>query len=107
MSQLVPDSYTGKRNESGASMKRDDGGSAFPEIETGTQWCGERQGYFDHTYSYGGMTLRDYLAAKALPACYAQVCDHCEQQGWPEDWRAGVASDAYRMADEMLKARKA
>ena len=57
----------------------------------------------------GGMTLRDYFAAKAMQGLLSD--------GWCSDLRndhygenAGnrtVATDAYRMADAMLKAREA
>jgi hypothetical protein len=50
----------------------------------------------------GGMTLRDYFAAKALQIHLYQ-CD-CFPD---EDWRMGVALDSYKMADAMLKAREA
>jgi hypothetical protein len=49
-----------------------------------------------------GMTLRDYFAAKAMQVVYYQ-CD-----AFPDtDWRDGVAMEAYKMADAMLKAREA
>ena len=50
-------------------------------------------------------TLRDQFAAKAMPACYAEYCTHANAQGYDEDWKVGVALDAYAMADAMLKAR--
>ena len=53
-----------------------------------------------------GMTLRDYFAAKAMPACYAEYCTHANIQGFDEGWNMGVALDAYAMADAMLKARE-
>ncbi len=65
------------------------GGPAFPHIDSlmgGFEAC---------------MTLRDYFAAKALPACLAN-CDEFPD----ENWRIGVAMDAYAMADAMLAARK-
>jgi len=52
-----------------------------------------------------GMSLRDYFAAKAMPACYAEYCAHANLQGYDEDWKMGVALDAYAMADAMIKAR--
>ena len=54
-----------------------------------------------------GMTLRDYFAAKAMTACYAEYCAHANVQGYEEDWKMGVALDSYAMADAMLKAREA
>jgi len=47
-----------------------------------------------------GMTLRDYFAAHILPEIYSQLHE------FPEDWRLGLAKDAYKMADAMLKARE-
>ena len=78
--------------------KENNGGPAFPNIPDG---AGDRWADWDM-----GMTLRDYMAAKAL-------------QGWlasyPDDNRhpviAGnadeVALNAYQMADAMLRAREA
>ncbi len=66
------------------------GGPAFPRpFSGGTQYAQE------------GMTLRDYFAAKAMQIVLYQ-CDF-----FPDtDWRDGVAMDAYKMADAMLKARE-
>ena len=47
----------------------------------------------------GGMTLRDYFAAKALVTRGFKVR--------PYDETDEVAKDCYRMADAMLKARQA
>ena len=45
-----------------------------------------------------GMTLRDYMAAKAMQGMMAEVHDpNCEY----------IAQTAYKMADAMLKAREA
>ena len=55
---------------------------------------------------FAGMTLRDYFAAKAMPACYAEYCTHANIQGFDEGWKMGVALDAYATADAMLKARE-
>ncbi len=56
---------------------------------------------------FAGMTLRDYFAARAMTACYAEYCAHANVQGYEEDWKMGVALDSYAMADAMLKAREA
>ena len=53
-----------------------------------------------------GMSLRDYFAARAMTACYAEYCAHANVQGYEEDWKMGVALDSYAMADAMLKARE-
>ena len=49
-----------------------------------------------------GRTLRDYFAAKAMQALLRQYPDHLMNSPASE-----VASDAYSMADAMLKAREA
>lgn len=59
------------------------------------------------TTHYSGMTLRDYFAAKALPAIYKDTCECARVEGWSVDWRDEVAAEAYDMADAMLKAREA
>ncbi len=56
---------------------------------------------------FAGMTIRDYFAARAMTACYAEYCAHANVQGYEEDWKMGVALDSYAMADAMLKAREA
>ena len=48
-----------------------------------------------------GMTLRDYFAAKAMQALLRQYPDHLMNSPASE-----VASDAYSMADAMMKARE-
>jgi hypothetical protein len=48
----------------------------------------------------GGMTLRDYFAAKSMQVCLAQCPEFPDETG-----RVGVAMDAYLMADAMLKER--
>lgn len=54
--------------------------------------------HFGHTgwSNSGGMTLRDYFAAKSLP----HLMSSYEDMG-------GIAGAAYKMADAMLKAREA
>lgn len=49
-----------------------------------------------------GMTLRDYFAAKAMQVVLADCKEFPD-----ENWRIGVAMDAYQMADAMMKAREA
>ena len=57
--------------------------------------------------NFQGMALRDYFAAKALPAIYKDATETARNDGWPDEWRMGVAEEAYAMADQMLKARDA
>ena len=64
-------------------MSNDNGGPAFP---TGV-------------YTVEGMTLRDYFAAKAMQGRLANP-----------DWLCSddrTATEAYQIADEMLRAREA
>jgi hypothetical protein len=51
---------------------------------------------------HSGMSLRDYMAAKAMQALLRQYPDHLMNSPASE-----VASDAYSMADAMMKAREA
>lgn len=75
------------------------GGPAFP-----VQYSNEADG--PTVMPHVGMTLRDYFAARAMTACYAEYCAHANVQGYEEDWKMGVALDSYEMADAMLKARE-
>ena len=73
-----------------------DGGPAFPgqwydfQPLTGEQVVREQ---------WGGMTLRDYFAAKAMQGLLAdrRHYENCRE----------IASDAYLLADAMLRAREA
>ena len=64
-----------------------DGGPAFPSTIT------------DDSLHVGGMSLRDYFAAKAMQGMAA----HPESDKWSAD---GIAKSAYQQADAMLAARK-
>ena len=71
------------------------GGPAFPSgLETGHM-----------APLHNGMTLRDYFAAKVMPAVYADYVDSARKIGFDEGWMDGVARDAYAMADAMLKVK--
>jgi hypothetical protein len=74
---------------------KDDGGPAFPHV---------REWFATDTYKEltgGGMTLRDYFAAKAMQASLHVALDHSRL-----DMTAKMMADtAYEMADAMLKAR--
>jgi hypothetical protein len=67
------------------------GGSAFPEVFT--DLVAKGGAYCSDTYSAGGMTLRDYFAAKALPSFI---------EGYPAE---NAAKMAYRVANAMIAAR--
>ena len=69
------------------------GGPAFPQDivdRWGTRTC------------EGGMTLRDYFAAKAMQSFLNNVGCKSDQQ-----WFDEIAVGAYRQADAMLRAREA
>ena len=67
--------------------------SAFPILERGGNGL---------ELTSAGMSLRDYFAAQAMPVLLAQITKFPD-----ENWRFGVALDAYMMADAMLIARSA
>lgn len=71
------------------------GGPAFPSSEFDAE--------YQRTFSTGGMTLRDYFAAKALQSIlYADRVHGIIGVNLYEHDRA---EDAYRVADAMLSAR--
>ena len=73
-------------------MNKDTGGPAFPHtVEYKGADCG---GVVPH----GGMTLRDYFAAKAMQSLILEVSDW---KYMPNE----IARFAYVQADAMLKAR--
>ena len=74
-------------------MSKETGGPAFPSTLT------------DDSLHVEGMTLRDYFAAKAMQSVYADYCAIARIDGFDENWQLGVAIDAYRMANVMLKVR--
>lgn len=82
---------------------RDDGGAAFPQIDTAT--VGSQGEYQDRVYSYGGMTLRDYFAAKAMPAFLQNALDNEITFDGFDSFDGMIAEQAYALADAMLAAR--
>ena len=58
---------------------------AFPVLERG----------------YSGLELRDYFAAQAIGPLLQQIETYPD-----ENWRLGIAIDAYAMADAMLAVRE-
>lgn len=87
-------------------MSKDTGGSAFPEVFTDS-----RNGVSD-TYSAGGMTLRDYFAAKAMQAMIAkmpmydvEVDDEVEGLERYDDVLIELCTGAWDYADVMLLTR--
>ena len=83
-------------------MNKDDGGSAFPQVES--QQAGSQGDYHTEVYSAGGMSLRDYFAAKAMQSIVAGAM---AQGGANEAADAPeLAKVAWLMADAMLATRK-
>ena len=89
------------------------GGPAFPvstrplETEPG---FGHQDG--PSTWQYGGMTLRDYFAAKAIPFAVKRLernysSDLENEWTWGHEDFEAIAEHAYDLADAMLKAREA
>lgn len=77
------------------SKQINDGGPAFPLLD----WTHDGQSQVAQ-YSTGGMTLRDYFAAKAMQAIV---------WGWTEGeakHAANMANESYAFADAMLAARE-
>lgn len=79
---------------------RETGGSAFPCIPPQDTAAGCAVGY---PFPDAGMTLRDYFAAKAMPAVIDMCKDDARKEGlsYPEY----IAAVSYGIADAMLKAR--
>jgi hypothetical protein len=75
------------------------GGPAFPAVKiiSGDNYNPPTKVY------HGGMTLRDYFAAKAMQGIIASEQPGDEEFVTPEMY----ARDAYQYADAMLKAREA
>ena len=65
---------------------------AFPVLE---------RGYSGLDLADPGMELRDYFAAQAIGPLLQQIETYPD-----ENWRLGIAIDAYAMADAMLAARE-
>ncbi|MBE3035538.1 MAG: hypothetical protein IMZ70_00415 [Candidatus Atribacteria bacterium] len=81
-----------------------DGGSAFPEICTDTSIGGDGTRIND-TYSYGGMSLRDWFAGMVIQGLMANHAkelfkDIAEKK---EDGLQYSATASYMIADALLK----
>jgi hypothetical protein len=78
-------------------MSHKDGGTAFPSHK---HYIADREGGERKILTgqpHGGMSLRDYFAAQALASF-----NHFDRGEWDIE---AVASDCYRQADAMLRAR--
>ena len=72
---------------------------AFPTLERGGGGL---------ELSDAGMGLRDYFAAHVIGAAFQDLFAGWRSRGEPvrEDWPMGLALDAYRVADAMMKVRE-
>jgi len=80
---------------------KDDGGSAFPK-----QPMISIPGVGEIVNEQGGMTLRDYFAAKAMEGYCSLPWESVREWVTYGEWPDRVASHAYLIADAMLEARK-
>jgi len=77
---------------------KDDGGPAFPVPGLSNL---PNEGFL---HPMSGMTLRDYFAAEAMKGMLSGHFSHYGHEDyWPHDQ---VASEAYEMADAMIKERE-
>lgn len=81
--------------------KNEDGGSAFPVDPALLRPSVSLGDDIEQRRAAKGMSLRDYFAAKALPACISLAQHH--DGGWDD---VAVAVSAYAVADAMIEARK-
>lgn len=87
---------------------RPDNPPAFPGIEN------NNDDHIPEDYGYGpeisgGMSLRDYFAAKSMASLEVSWKILISTDKWspPDDWQSRIAKTAYDQADEMLKVREA
>jgi hypothetical protein len=79
----------------------DNGGAAFPHLNPNFD------GNWDNDPQRGGMSLRDYFAAAALPLAYAHWKSYNDKEKDGEQPRESlVAEEAYTIADAMIEERK-
>lgn len=80
-----------------------DGGSVFPKIQTKEEDSSIWQNTsFSNISSSGGMSLRDWFAGMAMQG-FCSATDQTGQWAWTE---ISAPRMAYKLADEMLAARK-
>ncbi len=76
-----------------------------PDGGSDEKWSENNQAFKRDTYSVGGMSLRDYFAAAALPECLAAWRRMPEEQQIAIGKMGGYAALAYSAADAMLAER--
>ena len=82
---------------------KEDGGPAFPNTITSEPDGAGR--LFPAHFGEGGMTLRDYFAAKAMQGIYTQesLFNKFVKTGYSTE---AIARAAFEQADAMIKARE-
>lgn len=89
-------------------MAIDDGGPAFPQLGRNYEdYFNVERGRTEmreNIHTSGGMSLRDYLAAKAMATYLRDDLETLDMAHVDEDL---IADCAYSMADAMLRARAA
>ena len=93
-----------------SKVEIEDGGPAFPQMKnTGFVTMSKDATIVDKEIT-GGATLRDYFAGKVLPAVVTTTSagQHQPLAGKPKGTSLvdAMATDAYRIADAMIAARK-
>jgi hypothetical protein len=78
------------------AMSKNDGGSAFPQVKTTKEFVTD-----PNVHSVGGMSLRDYFAAKSINGMLSAL----EAAGLNYSNPLMMAEHAYAMADAMLLER--
>lgn len=89
-----------------SDTKRDDGGSAFPEVYSDTDWPDHNSDRppVTETYSRGGMSLRDYFAGQAMTG-YLAALKTAPKDSEVTAFLEQAADMCYATADAMLKER--
>ena len=84
----------------GVDKMKNDGGPAFPLIQTGVQWNDESEDYVTRQWSNGGMSLRAYIATAALQGILA-----CPDTAMPtpEKWAEAACKYADALIAELNK----
>jgi hypothetical protein len=86
------------------STEQRDGGPVFPVFTNQYHYAFEKE--MPATVA-PGMTLRDYIAAKAMAAHITRFPMNAVKDGDETDFDQMLAQWAYQMADAMLEAREA
>jgi hypothetical protein len=85
-------------------MGRPDGGAAFPTNEIVDAYRNER--YVKELVQLGGMSLRDYFAAAALPGVITARVTILNADLGTDLNQESIAEEAFELADAMLAERK-